>query len=79
MAPPWPEIYAQDTERRHEFSSAVEEFERLESALSDLGYDIIILPKIAVAQRADVLLGILANPKPGETRKAGIPGKGSTG
>ncbi|WP_375595752.1 AAA family ATPase [Algihabitans albus] len=61
LAPPWPEIYVQDGDRRHDLTAAVEEFERLKAALVDLGYSICLLPKASVNQRAEFLLGKLSN------------------
>jgi predicted ATPase len=59
LAPPWPEIYVSDAERRHGFAAARAEYERLERQLRELGYDIIILPKMSVAARADFVLNAL--------------------
>lgn len=56
MTPPWPEIYAPDAERRHGFDSAVAEYERLMQAYPRLGYELIVLPKISVEERADFIL-----------------------
>lgn len=62
LTPPWPEIYATDAERRHGFSAAVDEYLRLLDAYRALGYEVTILPKAAVAERADLVLGTLAAP-----------------
>ncbi len=59
LAPPWPEIYVQDTERRHELDTATAEYLRLLEAYPSLGYDTSILPKIEVTQRADFILKTL--------------------
>ena len=59
LTPPWPEIYTTDPERRHGFEEAVAEYDRLASVYPALGYDVVILPKIAVASRADFILGHL--------------------
>lgn len=59
LTPPWPEIFSQDKDRRHNFSAAIEEFERLERAFSELGYDIILLPKVSPSARADFVLNTL--------------------
>lgn len=59
LTPPWPEIYSQDKDRRHNFSAAIEEFERLEMAFRELGYDIILLPKVSPSLRADFVLNTL--------------------
>lgn len=59
LAPPWPEIHVVDRERRHGLDEAVAEYERLQMAYPALGYDVLILPKASVAERADYLLGTL--------------------
>ena len=59
MAPPWPEIYATDRERRHGLDVAVAEYRRLLEVYPSLGYEVTILPKIAVAERADFVLQTL--------------------
>lgn len=66
MAPPWPEIYVTDPERRHGFDEAVAEHERLLSAYGDCGYRTTALPKFGVAERSRFVLRILAaNRDPG--------------
>tara|TARA_R110000851_G_scaffold333533_1_gene515183 strand:+ start:17518 stop:18048 length:531 start_codon:yes stop_codon:yes gene_type:complete len=59
LAPPWPQIYVQDNERRHDLDTAAAEYSRLLEAYPVLGYSVTILPKIAVAQRADFILRTL--------------------
>lgn len=59
LTPPWPEIYVQDAERRHDFTAARIEFERLARIYPALGYRVILLPKISVTERADFILKIL--------------------
>ncbi|ANM10955.1 MULTISPECIES: AAA family ATPase [unclassified Rhizobium] len=56
LTPPWPEIYVADPERRHAFDEAVAEYDRLAATYPALGYDVVMLPKIAVADRADFIL-----------------------
>ena len=60
QAPPWPEIYEMDTERRHGFETGVLEYLRLEQALPALGYAVISLPKVRVSDRADFVLAALS-------------------
>lgn len=60
LAPPWPEIYAQDEERRHDMDAALVEFMRLQRAYPALDYAVSLLPKVGVAQRADFVLDTLA-------------------
>jgi predicted ATPase len=59
LTPPWPEIYATDAERRHDMDAASAEYERLTHVYPSLGYDVITLPKIGGAERADFVLQIL--------------------
>jgi predicted ATPase len=59
LTPPWPEIYVGDPERRHGLEDAIAEYERLERAYPMLGYRVIVLPKVAVETRADVVLTAL--------------------
>jgi len=60
FAPPWQEIYRIDEERRHSLEAAIAEYERLAEAYTALGYQIRILPKADVADRADFVLRGLA-------------------
>lgn len=59
LTPPWPEIYVNDDERRHDMMTAVEEYERLLSFYPRLGYETVLLPKVRVEERADFLLSYL--------------------
>jgi predicted ATPase len=59
LAPPWPEIYVTDTERRHGLDTAIAEYERLLNIYLSLGYEVTILPKISVPERADFVLNAL--------------------
>ena len=56
LAPYWPAIYTTDTERRQ----TIEEAERTEHAIvhtyKDLGYEIVRLPLVSAAERADFIL-----------------------
>jgi predicted ATPase len=59
FAPPWPEIYVTDRERRHSFDAALIEYQRLLQTYPSLGYEVFILPRIGVAERADFVLSVL--------------------
>lgn len=59
LTPPWPEIYENDAERKHGLADAVAEYERITALLPKLGYDVVILPKAPVSERADFLLACL--------------------
>ncbi len=59
LTPPWPEIYVSDGERRHDFTAAVAEYDRLSTAYPALGYEVHVLPKIGIEERADFIYSIL--------------------
>jgi len=60
LAPPWPEIYVTDPERRHGFDQAIAEYHRLLVVYPSLGYEVILLPKVNVTARADFVVSTLA-------------------
>lgn len=62
MAPPWPEIYETDNERRHGLDAAIPEYERMLGVYPALGYEVVLLPKAPVAERADFVLRTLGRP-----------------
>jgi predicted ATPase len=53
LAPPWPELFGQDAERRHGWDAAVAEYDRLVRDLPRYGYAPRLLPRAPVAERAD--------------------------
>ena len=53
VAPPWPEIYEHDADRAHGFSQAKSEYDRIQTALSELQLDPVMLPKSSVAGRLE--------------------------
>ncbi|HBO5260111.1 AAA family ATPase [Pseudomonas aeruginosa] len=59
MVPPWSEIYVQDTDRRHDMEAARIEFERLRNTYPLVGYEVALLPKSSVEDRADYMLKAL--------------------
>jgi predicted ATPase len=60
LTPPWPEIYVTDSERRHGLNAGVAEYRRLLDVYPSLSYEVTILPKVSVHERADFVLHILA-------------------
>jgi predicted ATPase len=60
LTPPWPEIYVSDRERRHDLAEAVAEYDRLTRVYPRLGYDIYVVPKASVTERANWILASLA-------------------
>ncbi|MDR2308421.1 MAG: AAA family ATPase [Paucimonas sp.] len=59
LTPPWPQLFAQDAERRHDLAAALEEYQRLLQAYPALGYRVIEIPRLPVEQRADFVLRTL--------------------
>jgi len=59
MTPPWPEIYVTDAERRHSLADAEPDYHRVLGECPALGYDPVILPKVSVAERAELVLRTL--------------------
>jgi predicted ATPase len=72
FAPPWPEIYVTDSERQHGFDAAVAEYQRLVVAYPALGYEITVLPKVGVAERAEIILRTLA---PAQSTRSSTPSR----
>lgn len=60
LAPPWPELFAEDEARRHGLAEAEAEYARLTKAYPALGYRPVILPRTGVEARADFVLAHLA-------------------
>lgn len=58
MAPPWPEIYVRDQERRHDLADAALEYRRLCRAYPSLGYKVHVLPKATIDDRVAFVLAI---------------------
>jgi len=60
FTPPWPELYVTDSERRHDFTTALAEYSRLLQVYPSLGYELVVLPRVEVAERADLVLSTLS-------------------
>ncbi len=56
IAPPWPEIYRRDVERRQSLDEAERTFEAMVTTYEELGYRLLHLPRAGVAARAQFLL-----------------------
>src|ERR1700726_1784575 len=59
LAPPWPEIYETDPERCLGLDAALAEYSRLLETYPSLSYEVMILPKVGVSERADFILNTL--------------------
>jgi len=56
VAPPWPEIFRQDAERRQDFAEAVRTYEAVTATYEACGYEIVVLPCVPVAERVRFVL-----------------------
>jgi len=60
IAPPWPAIFEQDTERKQTPAEAEATFHAMVDTYSGLGYELVTLPLAAVAERAKFVLERIA-------------------
>ena len=51
IAPPWPEIYRNDQERRQDHDEAVRTYDAMVAAYTRLGYELVSLPRTGVPAR----------------------------
>lgn len=51
IAPPWPEIFEQDSERRQRLDDATRTFEMMREVYDSLGHDLVELPRTSVEER----------------------------
>lgn len=59
LAPPWPDIYETDADRRHSLEKALADHERVAAAYRVAGYHALTLPRDTVTARADFVLAAL--------------------
>jgi predicted ATPase len=52
IAPPWQEIFTQDTERKQTFAEAEATYRVMQTTYAKLGYELIALPLASVEERA---------------------------
>ena len=60
LAPPWPEIYTGDTERKQDFAEAIRSYDAVVDAYESCGYELVTLPRSTVDDRADFVLDRLS-------------------
>lgn len=60
IAPFWPEIFRQDSERKQTPAEAEATYSAMVDAYTDLGYDLVALPMASVAARAAFVLASIA-------------------
>jgi predicted ATPase len=70
MMPPWPEIFRNDAERRHNFEDAAASYSGLLGSYVRFGYRLVEVPRLEIGARADFVLDSLAET---DRRKAPIP------
>lgn len=56
IAPPWPEIFQQDRERKQDFDEAVRTYHALAETYEAHGYELLELPRVPVAERVRFVL-----------------------
>ncbi|NUB16087.1 AAA family ATPase [Azospirillum brasilense] len=64
IAPPWPEIFVPDAERRQTLAEAAATYDAMVATYGGLGYELVELPKAPVAERLRFVLDRLAEPGP---------------
>lgn len=64
IAPPWPEIFRQDAERRQDFDEASRTHDAMAETYAGFGYELIELPRATVEERARFVLARSALPEP---------------
>ncbi len=56
VAPPWPEIFHADAERRQDLAEAVRTCEAMRAVYAEYGYEVVELPRATVTERAAFVL-----------------------
>ncbi len=56
LAPPWPELYGGDPGRKLPLEEALAEYDAIEAALPEMGYEPLTLPMTSVSARADFVV-----------------------
>lgn len=51
VLPPWPEIFARDSERKQTLEEAERTFDAVTGAYADCGYELVEVPRLPVAER----------------------------
>ena len=56
IAPPWPDIFQQDDERKQSLEEAVSTYEAMVEVYGVYGYELVELPRVSVEQRVRFVL-----------------------
>lgn len=59
IAPPWPEIFRQDRERKQDFEEAVRTYDAMVETYTDLDYELVEIPPAPIAERLSFVLSSL--------------------
>ncbi len=59
LAPPWPEIYRVDQQRRQSLAEAEQTYGALSDVYQQAGYDVFEMPRAPVRERADAALSLV--------------------
>lgn len=55
IAPPWPDIYRNDAERKQDLETANRTFDTMAAVYTELGYELIELPRCSIEDRAEFI------------------------
>jgi len=55
IAPPWPDIYRQDAERKQDLKTACRTFDTMAAVYTELGYELVELPRCSIEDRAEYI------------------------
>lgn len=56
IAPPWQEIFQNDSERKQDFDEAARTYEAMIQSYAAHGYELVEIPRVSVEDRADFVL-----------------------
>ena len=56
VAPPWPEIFTQDEERKQTPDEAERTFQAVAGVYAELGYELVPLPLVPIGERVGFVL-----------------------
>ena len=56
IAPPWPEIFQQDRERKQDFEEAVRTYHAVLATYAENAYDVVEIPRVPVEERVRFVL-----------------------
>ena len=62
IAPPWREIFTQDHERKQDFDEAIRTYDALAATYTDLGYELVEIPRLPLDDRVSFILGRIGTP-----------------